>query len=303
MSVNLAQIIRARRVVRGMGRQDLASAVGCDVRTVRRWECGSRPLTRHMPALREALGISLEEMDRIMLSMLRNGGQQLRIEGPEFLEARGLSHRWLAATLLAMDRRLIDDEPTFGVHDPDKWAPVFEALPDSWRLLTYRSEIVGNWQFVPLAPGLHDESRAGRLNDSDIRLDHLATLDLPGKFDINITALVLETAYRHGKGLMMLLRSLCERFCHLAICGIHIRRIDAVPWIPRSVLLCRRSRMEPVRTIKNRHSVFFEAAVEALTDPLSLPEYARLKAIHEISVPSSPLVLSSRGSGAGCQPQ
>ena len=170
MGASLAEIIRARRVVRGMERQDLAAAVGCDVRTVRRWESGYRPLTRHMPALRAALEIPIEEMDRIMLAMLQQKDGQLRIEGPEFLRTRGLSYSWLAETLLAMDRRLISDHPTLGVHEPDQWAAVFEALPDSWRVLTHRGEIIGNWHFVPLAQGAHDEMRDGRLHDADLGL-------------------------------------------------------------------------------------------------------------------------------------
>ena len=281
MGTVLAEIIRARRVVRGMERQDLAAAVGCDVRTVRRWENGSRPLTRHMPALRQALEIPIEEMDRIMLALLRDRDGRLRIEGPEFLEARGLSHGWLAETLLAMDRRLIDDHPTLGVHDPEQWAPVFEALPDSWRLLTHRGKIVGNWHFVPLAPGVHDEMRAGRLHDSEIHLDHLASLDLPGTFDINVTALILEPASRQGKGLVMLLRSLCDQLCQLAGRGIHIRRIGAIAWTPQSVLLCRRLGMRPVSNMRNGAGIFFEAGIETLSDPLGLSEYAQLRTLHQ----------------------
>ena len=280
MSASLADIIRARRVVRGMERQDLASAVGCDVRTVRRWECGSRPLTRHMPALREALGISLEEMDRIMLSMLRNGGQQLRIEGPEFLEARGLSHGWLAETLLAMDRRLISDHPALGVHEPEQWAPVFRALPDTWRVLTHRGEIVGNWHFTPLPPGALDEMSAGRLLESQIRLEHLVTLDLPGRVDINVTALVIEPAYRQGRGLILLLQSLCAQLCHLARNGVRFGRIGAIASTPQSVPLCRRLGMEPVRDMGNGLGIFFEGRIRTLRDPLGLSEYARLQALH-----------------------
>lgn len=276
MGASLAEIIRARRVVRGMERQDLAAAVGCDVRTVRRWESGCRPLTRHMPALREALDIPIEEMDRIMLALLRDRDGRLRIEGPEFLEARGLSHGWLAETLLAMDRRLIDDHPTLGVHDPEQWAPVFEALPDSWRLLTHRGEIVGNWHFVPLAPGVHDEMRSGRLRDSEIHLDHLVSLDLPGTFDINVTALVLEPAYRQGKGLVMLLRSLCDQLCQLAGRGIQVGRIGAIAWTPQSLLLCRRLGMRPVGTATHHRGAFFEAGIADLTDSISIPEAGRL---------------------------
>ena len=280
MGASLAEIIRARRVVRGMERQDLAAMVGCDVRTVRRWESGCRPLTRHMPALREALGIPIEEMDRIMLALLRDRDGRLRIEGPEFLEARGLSHGWLAETLLAMDRRLIDDDPTLGVHDPEQWAPVFEALPDSWRLLTHRGEIVGNWHFIPLAPGVHDEMRAGRLRDSEIHLDHLASLDLPGTFDINVTALVLEPAFRQGKGLVMLLRSLCDQLCQLAGRGIQISRIGAIAWTPQSLLLCRRLGMRPVGNATNHRGAFFEAGIADLADPVSLPEVSHLLRLH-----------------------
>ena len=288
MGASLAEIIRARRVVRGMERQDLAAAVGCDVRTVRRWESGCRPLTRHMPALRQALGIPLEEMDRIMLALLREQDGRLRIEGSEFLDSRGLSHRWLADTLLAMDRRLIDDHPILGVHDPDQWAPIFAALPDGWRLLTHRGRIVGDWQFVPLAPVVHDALRDGRLRDAEIRLDHLVTADLPGEFDIYGSALVLGPGYRQGKGMVMLLRSLCDRFCQLASRGVRIRRIGATAWTPQSVLLCQRLGMTPAGPAYNGPRVFFESVIEALIDPIGLSEHARLKAVHAVPVSSHP---------------
>ena len=280
MNVRLAEIIRARRIVRGMERKDLAAAVGCDVRTVRRWESGSRPLTRHMPALRRSLGIPIDEMDRIMLELVRDRDGGLRIEGPGFLEERGLSHRWLVETLLAMDRRLIDTHPALGVHDPDQWAPIFEALPDTWRILTHRGQIVGNWQFVPVAPGVHHELRSGRLADSQIRLDHLVSLDLPGEYDINITALVLEPAYRQGKGLVMLLQSLADQICHLARRRVSFSSVSANAWTPQSILLCNRLGMTAVQRESNDHGVFFESAIEALNDPLGISEFAQLKAHH-----------------------
>ncbi|TVP75557.1 MAG: helix-turn-helix domain-containing protein [Puniceicoccaceae bacterium] len=274
MSVNLAQIIRARRSVRGLERQDLAAAIGCDVRTVRRWESGSLPRSRHLPALRAALGIPLDEMDRIMLELIRDG--DLRIEGPEFLEARGLSHGWLAETLLAMDRRLIDIHPALGVHDPDQWAPVFEALPNCWRLLTHRGEIIGNWQFVPLAPGIQEEMRAGRVLDSQIRLDHLVTLDLPGEFDMNVTAMVLEPSYRMGKGLVMLLRSFLEQVCELAHRKVFFSSISANAWTPEAILLCQRLGMHASGKVTNERGVFFETTVADLPNSLGFPEVSRL---------------------------
>ncbi len=280
MRVSLAEIIRARRIVRGMERKDLAAAVGCDVRTVRRWESGSRPLTRHMPALRKALEIPVEEMDRIMLEVIsdRNGG--LRIDGTGFLEERSLSYRWLVETLLAMDRRLIDSHPALGVHNPDQWAPIFEAQPDTWRILTHHGQIVGNWQFVPIAPRVHDELRSGRLSDSQICLDHLVSLELPGEYDVNITALVLEPAYRQGKALIMLLRSLCAQFCQLTNRGLRAKRIGAMAWTPQSVLLCQRLGLKPVSNSNNNPGIFFEAGIETLNNPLGFPEYAHFKKLH-----------------------
>lgn len=280
MGATLAEIIRARRMVRGMERQHLAEAVGCDVRTVRRWESGSRPLTRHLPALREALGIPMQEMDRIILSMLRDGDGALRIEGPEFLEARGLSHEWLAETLLAMDRRLIDTHPALGVHDPDQWAPVFQALPATWRVLTHRGQIVGNSHFLPLLPGVHAQMRAGRLRDADIRLDHLSTLDLPGECDLHITALVMEPAYRQGRGLVMLLRALFEQLFQLAERDIFFATAGATAWTPQAELLCHRLGMRPVSKVTNERGIFFEARMVDLPDSLGLPEISRLVALY-----------------------
>lgn len=277
MGASLADMIQARRLVRGMERQDLASAVGCDVRTVRRWESGSRPLARHFPALREALGISIEDMDRVILELVSDRGGRLRIEGPEYLSERGLSHTWLAETLLAMDRRLVGCDPTLGVHDPGQWASIFAALPDSWRLLTHNGEIVGNWQFVPLAQGVHEEMRAGRLHDSQIGLTHSSSLDLKGVFDLNVTALVVEPAYRHGKGLAMLFRSFGAQLCNLALRGIQFSRVSAIAWTPQSVLLCQRLGMRSVRSTNNGTGAFFEVKIGEIHDPLGLTEFDQLK--------------------------
>ena len=287
MGASLAEVIRARRIVRGMERQDLAAAVGCDVRTVRRWESGSRPLTRHMPALREVLEIPIEEMDRIMLRLIRNRDGGLRIEGPEFLEARGLSHRWLAETLLDMDRRLIGTDPILGVHDPERWESIFEALPDSWRMLVQDERVVGYWHFAPLEPALYDRLGSGCLAEARLRMDHLASLDLPGNLDVNVTSLVIEPSFRQGQGIPMLIRSFCDRLCDLAGRGVRFGRIGAIAWTPQSNLLCRRLGMHPVRTVGNERAIFFEANVLDLTDPLGLSEYDALKTLLKVEHPAA----------------
>lgn len=276
MSATLAQLIRARRIVRGMERQDLATAVGCDVRTVRRWESGSRPLTRHVPALREALDIPIEEMDRIMLELVRNREGGLRIEGVEFLEERGLSHAWLAETLLAMDRRLIGAGTALGAPNPEHWAPIFTALPDTWRLLTHEGRIVGNWHFLPLAPSVFEQVRASRLRDDELRLEHLTTLDFPATLELYLAALILEPRYRRGTGFVMMLRSLGARLGALAEHGIHFSRIGALACTPEAILLCRRMRMNRISCGTNGTPQFFEARLTSLHDPLQLPEYKRM---------------------------
>lgn len=280
MDASLAEIIRARRIVRGMDRRDLAAAVGCDVRTVRRWECGSQPHTRHIPALREALDIPLKEMDRIVIRMLRERSDGLQIEGPEFLTKRGHSYSWLVETLLEMDRRLIASDPTASIQDANRWIPVFQALPDTWRLLTIRDKIVGNWQFLPLAPGVHDEICAGRLTEADLSLDHLVCLDLPGELDIYISALVVEPAYRQGQGLVMLFRSLSEKLNELSFRGIRFQRVSAIAWTPQSRLLCKRLGMQAVRNFGIDSGTVFATTMDRLNDPLRPPSFNENRRTH-----------------------
>ena len=287
MSANLAEIIRARRTVRGMQRQDLAAVVGCDVRTVRRWENGSRPLARHIPVLREALDIPIQEMDRIILETIRDQNGGLRIEGGEYLRERGLSHRWLAETLLAQDKRLIGTSSTIGVQDPDQWASIFEALPDSWRLLTCRDEIIGNWHYLPTIPGVVEELRTGRLLDGDLRLEHATSLDLPGTLEIYFTALTLEGEFRRTTAIMMMLRSIVASLIQLAERGIYFSRITALACTPQAILLCQRLGMKDTVNTSIVAPRFFEGPLTALSNSLNFPEFEQLR--NHYSSPAGPM--------------
>ena len=59
MTATLASVIRARRLVRGIEQTALAASIGCDPRSVARWEAGELPSARHMTGLRAALDLTI----------------------------------------------------------------------------------------------------------------------------------------------------------------------------------------------------------------------------------------------------
>jgi hypothetical protein len=93
---------------------------------------------------------------------------------------------WNGATLLhhliALDRRLLGDLLTDAREGTsEQWAPVFMAHPETWALLTTGpKQIKGYWCFTALNDAQFRRAKAGELLDSEITLDTVAQLDIPG---------------------------------------------------------------------------------------------------------------------------
>jgi transcriptional regulator with XRE-family HTH domain len=240
MNETLAEIIRARRLVRGMEREDLAAAVGCDARSIMRWESGAQPSARHLLRLREILDISIDLMDELVLTAVSTVDHRLKVRGSREIAHIGWSLRHTLAEMLALDLRSIPIQGTRHEGTLEGWLPVLEALPDTWRILTRAQSVVGSWHVVPLTPSATERLRKGVLIDSEITLADVETLDLPGCVNMLICAFVLDHAERTPEAFRLLFESMLDFFTRLADREVFLDRILAATWTPTSQLLCRR---------------------------------------------------------------
>lgn len=93
---------------------------------------------------------------------------------------------------------------------------------------------------------------------------------------MNIAEMVIEPAYRCGTELTMLLRSLCDTPCQLAVCGVHFASVSTHAGTGQLILLFQRSRMTPVRRIDNKGGAYFQQERSQITSLLRMPEDKRL---------------------------
>jgi transcriptional regulator with XRE-family HTH domain len=286
MTATLADVIKARRLVRGLEREDLARAVGCDARSVLRWEAGAQPCARHMLRLREVLDIPIDLMDELVLAMVSEADPRPRIVGAAELPRLGWDLRRALAEMLALDQRTLAIEGTRHEGTVEGWLPVLEALPESWRLLVQGGAVVGNWHIVPLTPAAAERMRAGQLYDCQITLPDVETLDLPGRCDLLICAFVLDPAARTPETFRLLFDSLIDAIGRLAAREVFADRLLAATWTPASQLLCRRLGFEEVAALVEGDRRI--PVVEARTaEVLALPEmrrFERLRGLYEAGV-------------------
>lgn len=285
MSV-FADTIRARRMSRGLEREDLAQLIGCDVRSIRRWEGGGLPQARYIPPLRAALDLTIEQVDALLLARLGGDKLQYRIEGMGYLERLGLSLDTLLNCLIALDRRLIGDSASLGEDEGAKWVPIFESLPDSWRLLTLNDRIIGNWHFVPLDQDVYAQCRAGTITDSDLCLEHVQSLDLPGVHNMYVAALLLEPTHHDGRALRLLLQTFCQRLSALAAREVYFDHVCASAWTPASIVLCRRLGMFPCGRVHDECVEVFEGMMVDVLEAMMIPDAQHVLDLYANALPN-----------------
>lgn len=133
----------------------------------------------------------------------------------------------LLRRLIALDRRVLGDVLTDEREGTvAQWAPVFVAHPETWVLLTTGpKQIVGYWCFE----ALHDEhfrrAKAGELMDSEITLDTVAPLDVPGIY--NLYFVLLGVLPECPGGGAKLIDAFFDRIEALAVRGIFFREVCA----------------------------------------------------------------------------
>jgi hypothetical protein len=131
---------------------------------------------------------------------------------------------WTGETLLTklidLDRRLIGDSLTDEIEGTvDQWAPVFMAHPETWVLLTTGPKnIVGYWHFVALRDEVFQRALSGELQESQITLDSVVPLDVPGVYNLYFTLLgVLPTCPGGGSRLIEAFYTRLEELAHRGV--------------------------------------------------------------------------------------
>lgn len=102
--------------------------------------------------------------------------------------AQGIDADALLADLISLDYSALAGAGLDGQSEGHvvQWAPVFEASPETWRLIIIDNKIVAYWSFFSLAPDLQQKMLKGDLFDSEIVQSKIRRLDQPGIHSIYV---------------------------------------------------------------------------------------------------------------------
>lgn len=274
MPTRLAILIKARRRTRGLSVEDLAALIDCESSTIRRWERdGAVPAGRHMRALRAALGIPLPDLDAACLESMIGAPAKLRIEGTEHLARTGKSIEAFTAELLALDARNLRIEDPRDLGAVEQWAPIFEAMPDTWRLLTLGEAIIGYWHLLPLTREALSLVRAGKLRDGGIDWERIELIAFPGRYHGYLSSFVADPPYRYGKPFQAMVDSLVDTLARLAEGGVLFEEMLTPGFTREGRKLLDRLGFACVGAYAGRADIpLYETTTAAL---LARPEFAR----------------------------
>lgn len=241
MQTRLSLLIKSRRRVRGLSVEDLAARIDCEASTIRRWERdGVVPATRHMPALRQALDLSLRDLDEACLEALGAPGEILRVESVEHLARTGKSFEGLLEEIIALDIRNLRIEDMHDEGTTEQWIPIHESMPDTWRLLSCGDRVVGNWHIVPLDAANFECAKRGNLRDGEITIDKLDFISFPGLYNAYLSSYVLDPPFRYGRPFQMLFDSLAECLIRFAASGVFFREVCTPGFTVEGRKMCER---------------------------------------------------------------
>jgi transcriptional regulator with XRE-family HTH domain len=281
VQTRLSLLIKSRRRVRGLSVEDLAARIDCEASTVRRWERdGVLPAARHMPALRQALDLSLRDLDEACLEALGAPGEVLRVESVDHLSRTGKSFEALLDEIIALDIRNLRIEDVHDEGTSEQWIPIHESMPDTWRLLTCGDRVVGNWHIVPLDAATFERAKCGGLRDGEITIDKLDFISFPGFYNAYLSSYVLDPPYRYGRPFQMLFDSLAECLIRFAVSGVFFREVCTPAFTIEGRKMCERLGFEAIGSYRTRpQTPIFLTPVRKLVDR---PEFARFPYLSQL---------------------
>lgn len=186
----------------------------------------------------------------------------------------------LLTKLIALDRRLIGDSLTESREGTAKqWAPVFFNNPHSWALLINGpKQIVGYWHFVPLRDAIFAKAKRGELLDSEILLDTVEPLDVPGHY--NLYFVLIGVLPDHHVGFGKLMDEFFSRIESFAERGVFFREICANAFTRHGKRLCEGFGMEKFCD-HSEFGVVYLAALSPWPKVLKHRRWENLEAMYE----------------------
>jgi transcriptional regulator with XRE-family HTH domain len=274
----------------GLSVEALAERIDGDAAMVWRWERDlAAPDPQFLPALRDALMLTPPlKAEPAEPSSDPGFGLDaeiaIRVEGREHLVRTGKSLRDLVVEVVALDLRLMGvDDPRDG-GDVEQWLTFFDAIPDSWSVLSAGDRIVGHWHFVPLTDLALARLLAGDLRDGAIGWDDIDLPLLPGRYRIYLTAMELDPPWRIGRPFQMLIESLIDRVERLARTGVFFREVVAAALTVESRKLCERFGLVRIGSYGGDPSLpIYVGPIEALLERPELRRRDALRALYAAS--------------------
>ncbi|AOW14383.1 hypothetical protein LPB72_03420 [Hydrogenophaga crassostreae] len=246
--------LKARREARGLGQEDAAKLFGVDKDTVSRWERGrSKPGSASvLAAIKAEYAVSQKDLDdwffEWTIRELKEGDRYF-IRGNDYLAASGIDESGLLAQLVDIDFDLVPNMSTLEEGTIEQWAPIFQASPSTWKLLTHGNKIVGYWHYLNLKDEYFDLVKIGQLRDSQITpemLDHPTFLE-PGKsFKLYMVMIGIHSTHRFMGAGGKLINSFLMELERTASQGILFSEFATVAHTHSGEALCRDFGMEKI---------------------------------------------------------
>jgi transcriptional regulator with XRE-family HTH domain len=307
-NVGLGAAIRAARSARGLSREGLGARLGgVHSDTIGAWERGEwLPGPQNVRLLAGVLELPAERLEQLLV--LETGGlpPSSMVDRPFVAGWREvLSWGWTAHDLA--DHLIALDEEVFGRQwEPDArpavvehWAPVYAQVPECWRLVcSHPGHVVANWSFLPLAPDAYGAYRAGELLDTELAVDDLDLLVMPGLYRAVVIDFVIRPAWTTANVRVLLFRSLIRTLTELAHLGIFFDEVAAHPYTTAGKGLCHSLGMTRLGEIRKEPGTdIFVLSLAPMPATFPLARDAELSALYRNAPCGAPACLMATAGG------
>lgn len=238
----LATVINDYIKSRGITIGYFAEQVGASHNTVTRWLQGKHWPQEHIKAIQRVLALSENQFLLIAQDWRLNGHGQpkYRVAGSQYVSQQfGGSYQKFVEAVLSMERNAFMDIPRSLAGAPDKWAPIFRATTDLWRVIVRDDTIVGIWQFIGMLDEYVDDLKAGRLAEDEISIDMLHFTHLPGRYRIYSPAIAIHSDDLNPATRRLIYNSILQVVRESAADGIFFSEFVAVAASPQGEQLCK----------------------------------------------------------------
>lgn len=253
----MALKLRARRQALGMSQEAAAERLDVDKDTISRWERGrTRPVGKAtLDLLKVVYGVTQAELNDWFgdwsTRKLVNDDKYF-LHGREFLDANGMDEEELLQQLIELDATMIPNLATIDEGTISQWAPIFEASPLGWKLLTHDGAIVGYWHYVCLQEEFFEKIKAGELRDSELTLSMLefpCYLDENKTYRMYIIMMGVHNSHQYFTSGGKLVHSFIREIEKAATNGLYFSEFLTVAHTPQGVSICRSFGLDSIGTL------------------------------------------------------